>query len=266
MIEFREIDLQLEQLDPPADAHRLAIDPERVAALADDIAAHGLLQRIGVRGPSPEGRYEVIWGDRRSQAFRLLGRATIPARACAWDTDPLHARSMENLGGEPLTPLEEAHVCRRHYERLGSVNAVARVLRRSTHWVQARLELLEQPEDVQAAVQEHRLPLAVANALAAIDHDGYRQALIREAVNTGATAATVQVWVAHYHQDRERIVHNHVTVEQLARERQAFVLMANCEGCGGQVDARQIRAMHFCPDCHASLRAVIADGSVPAAP
>src|SRR6266566_4950736 len=149
MIEWTETDLLLSLLDPPQDAHRITVDPERVAALADDIAGQGLLQRVGARGPSPAGRYEVVWGDRRTRAFRLLERASIPARVCAWDTDPLHARAMENLGGERLTPLEEARICARYLERGSSVAGVARLVRHTPPWVTSRLELLRYPQDVQ---------------------------------------------------------------------------------------------------------------------
>jgi len=258
MIEWKETDLALALLDPPQDAHRLTIDAERVAALADDIAGQGLLQRIGARGPSPDGRYEVVWGDRRSRAFRLLGRASIPARVCSWDTDPLHARTMENLGGEKLTPLEEARVCARYHERYQSIPAVARLVRHTPGWVEQRLALLAYPDELQTAVQDGDVSMAVAAHLARVDHDGYRGELIREAIRMGATAPVVITWVAHYEADRERLIHNHVTIEQLIAERATFVILQVCEGCAAQVPAAEIRPLHLCHPCMASIREAIA--------
>lgn len=258
MIDWTETDVVLTLLDPPQDAHRRTIDPERVAALADDIAGQGLLQRIGVAGPSPSGRYEVVWGDRRSRAFRLLGRASIPARVCPWDTDRLHARAMENLGGEKLTPLEEADICARYFERSQSVAAVARLVRHTPSWVEQRLALLRYPPELQTAVQDGDVSMAAAAHLARVDHDGYRGELIREAIRTGATAPVVITWVAHYEADRERLIHNHVTIEQLIAERATFVFLQVCEGCAAQVPATEIRPLHLCRPCMASIRAAIA--------
>jgi len=257
MIEWTETELELRLLDPPQDAHRLTIDPERVAALADDIAGQGLIQKIGARGPSPAGRYEVVWGDRRLRAFRLLERSSIPARVCPWDTDPLHARAMENLGGERLTPLEEAHICRRYFERHGTVAAVARLTRHTPPWVVSRLELLKYPPELQDAVQRGAVSLGAAAHLANVDHDGYRKELIGEAERAGASVNVVAAWVAHYHSDRERLISNHITVEQLIEQRGKFIIRQECEACAAEVDARTIRTLHVCGTCHGELRAAI---------
>jgi ParB/RepB/Spo0J family partition protein len=265
MIEWQETDLPLTHVDAPDDAHRLTIDPERVAALADDIAAHGLLQRVGARGPSPDGRYQIIWGHRRLLAHRLLERATIAARVCPWDTDALHARAMENLGAERLTPLEEAHICARYRERGLPVSAIARMLRHSPGWVESRLALLQLPDDLQAAVQAGDLSLVVAAELAAVDDDGYRRSLVGEATRAGATGAVVRAWVAHYEQDKARILSNHYNVEELALQRETFVLKARCDGCGGEGDVRQSRALHLCPGCFDEIRQALAVAAVPPA-
>jgi ParB/RepB/Spo0J family partition protein len=245
-------------IDEPADALRESIDPERVAALADDIAAQGLLQPIGVRGPSPAGRYEIVWGHRRLLAHRLLQRELIRCRVFVDGFDPLHARAMENVSQEPMTPIEEAGLCRRYVERGHPIAAVARLLRHSPAWVTARLALLEYPPDLRAAVQRGELSLGVAAQLAEVDDEGYRGELTREAMRAGATVPVVQAWVYHFQADRARIIANHYTIEQLAQERAAFVVMAVCESCHGQDDVRAIRSLHLCPGCMSEVREAIA--------
>jgi len=258
-------DLDPGKIDEPTDAIRRTIDPERVAALADDIAGQGQLQEIGVRGPNDAGRYEVIWGHRRYLAIKLLGRDAIRARVFPWDVDPLHARTMENFGQEAMTPLEEADVCRRYMERHGNLSAVARLVRHSAAWVAARLELLKYPPELQDAVQRGELALNVAHELAKIDHDELRHDYVNEAIRTGSSASLVRVWVAHYESDRERLIHNHVTIEQLIAERGTFVMLQQCEGCHRNVEARVIRSLHLCDGCMADLRQafVEANGTTP---
>lgn len=238
--------IPLARIRPPADPLRLDLDPERIAALADDIAAQGLLQPIGLRGPDGAESYEVVWGHRRYLAHELLERADIEARIFPAGMDPLHAGAMENLGQERMTPIEEALLCQRYVERGQPVAAIARLLRHSATWVDQRLALLGYPRDVQEAVQAGALTLVVAGALAEIDHDEYRGSLIAEATRTGATAATVRVWAAHYAVDRERIIQNRVAVEIIAREREAFVLYTRCEIGGHDVPVSETRSIRGC--------------------
>lgn len=261
MIEPEDRTLQTSSVTEPDDAIRETIDPERVAALADDIAAQGLLQAVGVRGPSPAGLYEIVWGHRRLLAHRLLQRETIRARVFPWSYDPLHARAMENVGQEPMTPIEEARLCRRYVERGHPVAAIARLLRHSPTWVDSRLALLAYPDDIQGAVQRGDVAMGVAAELALVDDASYRRELTGEAVRAGATRDVVRAWVAHFQADRARILSNHYTVEQLIAERQTFVMKAVCEGCNGEGPVTSVRALHLCPECYREVRQAIASSA-----
>lgn len=239
----------LSLIRPPADPLRVDIDPERTAALADDIAAQGLLQPIGVRGPDDAGLYEVVWGHRRFLAHELLHRTEIEAKVFPPIMDPLQAMAMENLGQEPMTAIEEALLCQRYIERGQSVAAVARLLRHSATWVDQRLALLGYPKDIQVAVQQKAISLVVADQLAQIDHEEYRLSLIGEAVRSGATAAVVRVWAAHYAADRDRIVSNHLKVAEIAAQRESFVLYVRCEVGDHDVPSVESRALRACLPC-----------------
>ncbi len=60
------------------------ITPEQVQELADNLAVNPLASPVVLRS-RPSGRYELIAGHRRTRAFALLGRATIPAVVVALD-------------------------------------------------------------------------------------------------------------------------------------------------------------------------------------
>ncbi len=250
--------LPLAQILEPSHRLRESIDASKLGELADDIAANGLHQAIGVRGPLDEDTYEIVYGHRRYLAHKLLNRATIEARVYPRELDPLLASVAENEQREQLTPYEQALVVRRFRERGEPNAAIARFLRRSDMWVRDRLELLSWPAELQEAVHQGTLNLSVARALAEIDHADYRASLIEEATRTGATARIVEVWRAHYVADRDRIVGNHLAVAEIAQRREQWKIMVPCDLCHEDQDYQRTRALRVCEECLAELDRLIA--------
>lgn len=253
MNEAREDVIPMGLVDEPARPSRDTMDPERLGALADDIAANGLLQKPGVRGPSPEGRYELIWGHRRLLALRLLRWPDLPCMVYPASYDPDVARVAENLQREELNPIEEAQECQRFINKGWPRAAIARVFRRTPAWVDGRLVLLHFPADIQDAVRASAVSIGVAGVLAQIDHESVRGEFLKEAVRTGAKTATAETWLYHYRADRERIITNTLTVEHFVAERESWKIMVPCELCREDTDYQQTRSLRLCRECHAML-------------
>lgn len=253
-----EQDVALSLIRRPPRPSRLTLDSERIGALADDIAANGLLQRIGLRGPFEDGTYEIAWGDRRTAALRLLLWERAPAKVYPATADPLVVRAAENFQHEALSPIEEGLIVEELHNAGHSMAGIARVLRRSDGWVRERLDLLVLPEALRQAIHERRLSIAVARQLGAVDHDAYRQSLIDEAERNGASEATARVWVAHYEADKQRIVSNHLTVQEIVSARDAYVIYYKCEACAAEVDYRETRSWRFCAGCGTQLAEALA--------
>jgi ParB/RepB/Spo0J family partition protein len=236
------------------------MDPATLSNLADDMAANGLLQRIGLIGPSPDGRYEIGWGDRRCAAAKLLRWPAIAAKVYPHGTSPLDVRAAENLQREQLTPIEEALMVKELLDDGAPVPEVMRRFRRSDSWVRERLALLALPDDLRGAIHHGELAVNVAVALAEIDHEEYRRSLVDEAERTGASRRVIDVWVAHYKSDRDRIVQNHLTVAAIVQARAAYVIYYPCDACGVEVEYTTTRAWRLCPRCHGELAAAVHDG------
>ncbi len=100
---------------------------------------------------------------------------------------------------------------------------------------------------------ERTLPLAVVRVLSEIDHEEYRRELIAEAARTGATAATAEVWRAHYLSDRERILGNRLAVDQIITDRASFVITYPCDWCGELHPYEHTAAWRFCLPCDRQL-------------
>lgn len=261
-IQYRR--LPLSSIAEPSEPARLSMEPESLGALADSIAAEGLHQPIGVRGPMADGRYEIGFGHRRYCAHVLLQRVDIDAKVYPAETDVELMRVTENGQREQLTPIEEARECAKFMTRAGSVSAVARLFRRSDAWVRGRLQLLELPEDLQIAVHNGELAANVATALARVDHQDYRSSLIAEAARAGSSVSVVNVWVAHYEADRNRIVNNHLTVQEITERRTAYVVYFPCDGCSEEVPYTDTRSLRFCAKCAAEVTTALQAPPAPA--
>lgn len=94
-------------IDPNPYQPRLDYDPIEVRALADSIEEYGLLQSIVVRRDGD--RYTLVAGHTRLEAFKLLGRDTIPANIIdVSDTEMAALALIENVQRSELHPLEVA--------------------------------------------------------------------------------------------------------------------------------------------------------------
>jgi len=241
----------------PVDPSRLDIDRGKIQDLADDIARNGLLQPIGVRGPMPDGGYDIGYGHRRWLAVGALGWPLIDAKVFPPGVDLRQIRASENHQREPLTPIEEARELA-GFIRDGEPLAVAvRRYRKGPAWGQQRLALLDYPADIQEAVHAGQLKLGVAAALAQIDHDGVRADYLREAQRTGCTQPVAELWLQHWKTEGARMAANAVAVEEIALRRSAFVYYVPCDLCGDATDFARTRAIRTCPECTAALDALV---------
>ncbi|MGI8683417.1 MAG: ParB/RepB/Spo0J family partition protein, partial [Mycobacteriales bacterium] len=126
---------------------------DALSELAESIRAVGLLQPIVVR-ELPDGRYQLVMGERRWRASRLVGLTEIPA-IVRWTPDDALLRDalLENLHREQLNPLEEAAAYRQLLEDFGATHEqLADRLGRSRSQVSNTVRLLNLPVAVQRRV------------------------------------------------------------------------------------------------------------------
>lgn len=245
----------IDRIREPENPSRLTIDPEAVAALAASLARLGLLEPIGLSTTDAGATYTVIYGHRRLLAARFLGWYDIPALILPAGISHLEARQAENNQRVQLTPVEEARELAHWHDQGETIPTLAARVNRSANWVAARLRLLKYPDDILTAIHSHGLPLTVADLLAQIDHAGYRTHMTRDALDNGASANTVAVWLAHYHANHARLAANMDTVEEIAAHRDAYRILAPCEYCGDQTDLQMTRMWRLCAPCGAGLTA-----------
>ncbi|MBM4269204.1 MAG: ParB/RepB/Spo0J family partition protein [Deltaproteobacteria bacterium] len=154
--------------------------------LARSIAEQGVLQPILVR-PLPEGRFELIAGERRLRASRRAGRATIPAVIRrSGDDESLLLAIIENVQRSDLNAIEEALAYRALNEEFGlTQEEVARRVGKTRPAVANALRLLQLPEKIQGDIRSGVLSAGHARAVLAVEGDAARENLAREIVTRG---------------------------------------------------------------------------------
>lgn len=121
--------------------------------LVRSIEEKGLIQPIAVT-PKPDGKYKLIAGFRRSQAFKVLKKTTIPAviMPVMTDEDCIIFNLAENLERKDLNIIQEAKSIQRLIDMGCGREVIADKVSKSVGWVQIRQMLLTLPEEVQAEV------------------------------------------------------------------------------------------------------------------
>lgn len=147
--------LELDRIEVTGWNPRKDFDQEELQGLADSIKAEGLHDPIIVRrkpGPEFGGRYQLVDGERRERAHRLLGYTTI--RAIVEDMDDKRVRRLmliSTLQRADLKPMEIAEALQAMLaeDKDLTQEQLGKQLGKGQAWVSNHLRLLRAPDDLQ---------------------------------------------------------------------------------------------------------------------
>jgi ParB family chromosome partitioning protein len=155
--------------------------------IVDNIDAVGLKRPVTVRAhPGDPDRYDLVCGEGRLDAFRLLGQNKIPAVVIeAEDADCMVMSLVENIARRQHRPIdlmaEIGSLHRRGYTDL----VIAGKIGCTQSWVNMIVTLLERGEErLVAAVETGLIPISLAVDIARAKNDDV-QALLMDAYEAG---------------------------------------------------------------------------------
>ena len=185
--------LRTSAIEPNRDQPRKVFSDEAIAALADSIREYGVLQPILVR-PLGTGMYQIVAGERRWRAARMLGLDEVPVNIKELsDLEAMQIAIVENLQRENLNPLEEASGYSELIEKFGMTQEkVAKLVGRSRSAVANAVRLLTLPESVQKMVESGDLSAGHARALLAFDDEELLMSTAQKAAGGGLTVRQVE--------------------------------------------------------------------------
>ncbi len=159
--------LPIANLQPDPDQPRKKFGDDELQALADSIAAQGILQPILVRPSEDRDGHIIIAGERRWRAAQKAGLHEVPVLIREPSPDgSAELALIENVQRVDLNPIEEADA----YARLRDVfgrkpQEIAQSVGKSRSHIANMLRLTELPSDVRALVIEGELSMGHARAL-----------------------------------------------------------------------------------------------------
>jgi ParB/RepB/Spo0J family partition protein len=163
----------------PGKNDRTIFDESGLRELAESIKEHGLIQPITVRHAKDDKRFEIIAGERRFRACKLLGWKTIPAIVTTLkDEDASAVTLAENIARKSLDPIDEACAYQSRIESFGwSLEDISKYAGTSTIHIQFRLKLLRLIPEIQKLIRGGNILIGYAQILADANLDSNFQLL-----------------------------------------------------------------------------------------
>ncbi len=190
---------------------RRNFDKAGLTELAGSIKEHGILQPILVR-PLAGGKgiplYEIVAGERRYRASKMLGLLEIPATVRELsDAEAGEVQIIENLQRKDLHPLEEAEGYRKLLDSHGAnPDDLAVKVGKSKAYVYQRLKLLSLSGEARKCFLAGEISPAVALVLARIPHNDLQNQALTELLDQCGEGDTPS-----YREALEHVERNYMT-------------------------------------------------------
>jgi ParB family chromosome partitioning protein len=177
------LDIDIDLIDPNPEQPRTNFNDLKMQELARSIRANGVVQPILLRR-LPEGRFQLIAGERRWRAAQLAGLQRIQAviRAVP-DAKLLEFALIENIQRQELNPIEEAQAYQRLINTLGATqDQLAEQVGKDRSSIANYLRLLRLPATVQKMIEDELLSMGQARALAGLESPELQTRLAEEII------------------------------------------------------------------------------------
>lgn len=185
--------LRLTEIEPNRNQPRKEFDEQALSELADSIREHGIIQPLLVR-PLETGGYQLVAGERRWRAARMIGLAEVPVVIKEMtETEVMELALIENLQRQDLNPLEEAAGYRELMTTYGlTQDQVAKRVGKSRSAVANCLRLLTVPEEIQPFLRSGQLSAGHVKALAGMSDREEMVRIAKSAADKGLSVREVE--------------------------------------------------------------------------
>ncbi|HOQ08468.1 MAG TPA: ParB/RepB/Spo0J family partition protein [Clostridiales bacterium] len=178
-------EVRITDIEPNANQPRKSFDDEKLAALAESIKQHGVVQPLIVQQDGDS--YRIVAGERRWRAARLAGLETVPVivRDLS-DRQVMEVALIENLQREDLNPIEEAEAYEKLISEYGMTQEeVASVVGKSRPAITNSIRLLSLDDEIKSRLISGEISSGHARALLSLDDKDLRRKAMQEIIEKG---------------------------------------------------------------------------------
>ena len=172
---------------------RQNFDKEEISNLAQSIEKQGLLQPILLRKNG--GGFEIISGERRFRAMKLLGNDKVPCivKPHISDNEMIEMALVENIQRENLNDIEQATAYHKLMFECGlSHEQISIKVGKSRSTVTNYLRLLKLPEEIQDKLRSKELTMGHARALLAIEDPVQQKVMAKKITANNLTVREIE--------------------------------------------------------------------------
>ena len=197
-------EIELEKIVPNPYQPRQYFDEEALGELCESIRTLGIIQPLTLR-EMPDGRYQIISGERRYRASKLAGLKTVPAYIrTADDAAMLEMAIVENIQRENLDAIETALGFQRLIDECSlTQEAMALRVGKKRATITNYLRLLNLPPEIQKAIKENAISAGHAKALLSLENPRLQIRLCNQAIKGGWSVRTLEEKVRKLLEEKE---------------------------------------------------------------
>lgn len=179
-VEYTFMDIQ--KIVPGKYQPREGIDKEELEELKKSIEQKGVLQPIIVRPIKGQSLFEIVAGNRRYEASKLLGKKEVPVIIKDLDDkETLLYAIVENLQRKDLNPIEEALSFKRLIDEFNfSLEDIAVHIGKDKSFVANMLRLLKLPEEIQNYLKKGEITYTQARTILSIENEELQKKFLEE--------------------------------------------------------------------------------------
>lgn len=189
-------EIAIELIEPNPNQPRREFAEEALKELAASIREIGIITPITLR-EMPEGKYQIIAGERRWRAAQMAGLKSIPAYIkVAEEKIAMEMALVENIQREDLNAIEIALAYQHLAESTGMTQErISERVGKSRASITNYLRLLKLPAQIQMALKNRDMDMGHARALLALDSPSAQIKLFKDVQRNGYSVRKVEEMV-----------------------------------------------------------------------
>jgi ParB family chromosome partitioning protein len=203
--------LEADKIKPNPFQPRREFDAAALEELANSIREYGILEPlivIRVEIPGETGtqiEYQLLAGERRLRAAKLVGLSTVPAiiKENVEDREKLEIALIENLQREDINSLERARAFSELADKFRlSQREIAFRVGKSREFVANTLRLLQLPLEIQKALEERKISEGHGRVILSLANTDDQRMLLGRILSYGLTVRQAEVSAKDLLKDR----------------------------------------------------------------
>ena len=182
MSEENIVKLNIDLLEPSQYQPRKQFNENSLKELALSIKEYGILNPILVR--KKDDKYEIVAGERRFRAAKLLGLTEVPAIVKEINDEKVSEIALiENLQRENITPIEEAMTYKEILTKSNKTEKeLSEMIGKSQPFIANKLRLLNLPKNIQDALINRKISERHARSLLTIKDESKQTELLEKVI------------------------------------------------------------------------------------